>query len=58
MSDTNDPDIILVTHQQTEERLERALLVAAIQEDEQAIREGRVRPAEDVFAKIKAKHGF
>ncbi len=47
-----------VTYQQTEERLERAHLSAALREGEQAIREGRTRPAEDVFAELQAKHGF
>ena len=47
-----------VTYQQTEERLERARLVAAVREGEQAIREGRARPAEEVLAEITAKYGF
>ncbi len=47
-----------VTYQQTEERLERARLIAAIREGEQAIREGRTQPAEDMFAELTAKHGF
>jgi PHD/YefM family antitoxin component YafN of YafNO toxin-antitoxin module len=47
-----------VTYQLTEERLERARLIAAIREGEQAIREGRTRPAEEVFVELQAKHGF
>lgn len=47
-----------VTYQQTKEQLERARLMAAIREGEQAIREGRTRPADEVFAELQAKHGF
>ena len=47
-----------VTYQQAEEQLERARFIAAVREGEQAIREGRTRPAEEVFADLKAKHGF
>lgn len=47
-----------VTYQQTEEQLEHARLIAAIREGEQAIREGRTRPAEEVFAELQAKYGF
>ncbi len=47
-----------VSYQQTEQHLERARLVAALQEGEQAIREGRTRSAEEVFDALKDKHGF
>ena len=47
-----------VTYQQAEEQLERTRLAAAVREGEQAIREGRTRPAEEVFAELQAKHGF
>jgi len=47
-----------VTYQKTEEQLERARFVAAIRAGEQAIQEGRTKPAEDVFADLTAKHGF
>lgn len=47
-----------VTYQQTEEQAERARFVAALREGEQAIWEGRTRPAEEVFADLKAKSGF
>jgi len=47
-----------VTYQQTEEQLESARLIAAVREGEQAIREDRTRPAEEVFAELQAKHGF
>lgn len=47
-----------VSYQQAEEQLAHARFLAAIREGEQAIREGRTRPAEEVFADLKAKHGF
>lgn len=47
-----------VTYQQAQEQLERARLIAAVREGEQAVREGRTRPAEQVFAELNAKHGF
>ena len=42
----------------TEEQLERARFLAAVREGEQAIREGRTRPADEIFADLKAKHVF
>lgn len=47
-----------VSYQQTEQQLEHARFIAAIQEGEQAIREGRTRPAEEVFDALKDKYGF
>lgn len=47
-----------VSYQQAEQQLERARLVAALQEGEQAIREGRTRPAEEVFDALKDKQDF
>ncbi len=47
-----------VGYQRAEKERERARLVAALREGEQAIREGRTRPAEEVFADLQAKHGF
>ena len=47
-----------VTYQQAEEELERARFIAAIRAGEQNIAEGRTRPAAEVFADLKAKHGF
>ncbi len=47
-----------VTYQQTEEQLARARFLAAVQEGEQAIREGRTRSADEVFSELKAKYGF
>ena len=47
-----------VSYQQAEEQLERARLVAAIREGEQAVREGRTRSAEKVFDELKGKYGF
>lgn len=44
-----------VSYQQAEQQLEHARLVAALQEGEQAIREGRTRPAEEVFDALKDK---
>jgi prevent-host-death family protein len=46
------------TYQQTEQELERARFIAAIQIGEQAIQEGRTTPAAEVFAGLKAKYGF
>jgi hypothetical protein len=46
------------TLQEMEEQLERERFLAAIREAEKAIQEGRVRPAEEVFAEMKAKYGF
>ena len=46
------------TYQRAEEELERARFIAAIRAGEQNITEGRTRPAADVFADLKAKHGF
>lgn len=47
-----------MTYQQAEEELERARFIAAIRAGEQDIVEGRTRPAREVFADLKAKHGF
>ena len=47
-----------VTYQQAEEQLERARFILAVREGEQAIREGRTRPADEVFADLKTKYGF
>ena len=47
-----------VTFQDMEATLDRERLLAAIREGEQAIQEGRTRSAEEVFAEMKAKHGF
>ena len=47
-----------MSYQQAEQQLERARLVAALQKGEQAIREGRTRPTEEVFEALKEKHGF
>ena len=47
-----------VTYQATEEKLERARFIAAIRAGEAAIQDGRTRPAEEVFADLKAKHDF
>ena len=47
-----------VTYQQTEEQVEHARLIAAIRAGEQAIQDGRTTSAEEVFAELKAKHGF
>ena len=46
------------TFQAMEERLERERFLEAIREGEKDIQEGRHRPAADVFAELKAKHGF
>ena len=70
LNDTQEPMLLTVNgkvqavlvepiaYQQTEERLERARLLAAVREGEQAIQEGRTRPAEEVFAELQVKHGF
>lgn len=47
-----------VTYQAAQEELERVRLMAAIREGEQAVREGRITPADRVFEDLKAKHGF
>ncbi|RYG69040.1 type II toxin-antitoxin system Phd/YefM family antitoxin [bacterium] len=46
------------SYQQMVDELEEARFVKAIREGEQAIAEGRVRPANEVFAEIRAKHGL
>lgn len=46
------------TYQDMEATVERERFLAAIREGEQAIQEGRARPAEAVLADMKAKHGF
>jgi PHD/YefM family antitoxin component YafN of YafNO toxin-antitoxin module len=47
-----------VTFQKMEEEVERQGFIAAIQEGERAIQEGRTRPAEELYAEIKARYGF
>lgn len=47
-----------VSYQKAEEQLERARFIVAIREGELAIREGRSRPADEVFDNLKAEHGF
>ena len=46
------------TFQDMESTLERERFLAAVREGERAIQEGRTRPAEEVFADMKEKHGF
>lgn len=46
------------TYQEMEDTMEQEHLLAAIEEGEQAIREGRTRPAEVVMAEMKEKYGF
>lgn len=46
------------TYQDMKATLDRQRFLAAIREGELAIQEGRTRPAEEVFAEMKAKHGF
>ena len=47
-----------VRYQQMEDELEKARFTEAIREGERAIAEGQVIPASEVFAEIRAKHGF
>jgi prevent-host-death family protein len=46
------------TYQAMVDELEAARFIRAIREGEQSISEGRVRPAGDVFAEIRAKPGL
>lgn len=46
------------TFQELEAKVERERFIAALQEGERAIEEGQVRPAEQLFEELKAKHGF
>ena len=46
------------TFQQMEQNLERERLIAAILEGEKDIEAGRTMPATEVFAALRAKHGF
>jgi prevent-host-death family protein len=46
------------SYQQMVDELEQARFVEAIREGERAIAEGRVRPANEVLADIRAKHGL
>jgi len=46
------------TYHLTEQALEQARFIAAIRAGERSIQEGRTRPAEEVFADLKAKHGL
>lgn len=47
-----------VSYQEMVDELEEARFIKAIREGEQAIAEGRVRPASEVFAEIREKHGL
>ena len=47
-----------VTYQQLEEQIERQRFIDALREGERAIKEGRVRPAEQAYEEMKAKYGF
>ncbi len=47
-----------VSYQAMEERMERDRLFAALLEGEKDILQGRTTPASQVFADLKAKHGF
>lgn len=44
--------------EQAESKLELMRFIDAIHEGESAIAEGRIRPAGEVFAEIRAKHRF
>lgn len=44
--------------QEMQERQERERFIAALNEGEQAIREGRVISAEDAYERMKAKYGL
>ena len=46
------------TYQELEEHRERELFLEAIKEGLRDLEAGRVRPAEEVFAELKAKYGF
>ena len=46
------------SYQKMIDDLERAELIAAIFEGEQAIQEGRMQPAEEVFAELEERYGF
>ena len=45
-------------HEEMETQMERERFIAAILEGERDILEGRTRPAAEVFADLRAKHGF
>jgi prevent-host-death family protein len=47
-----------VRYQEMEDTVEQERFLEAIREGLKDIDEGRVRPAEEVFADIKAKYGF
>ncbi|AIE85972.1 hypothetical protein OP10G_2604 [Fimbriimonas ginsengisoli Gsoil 348] len=47
-----------ITYQALEERLERERFMIAILEGEKDIQEGRTKPADAVFAELKAKYGL
>ena len=47
-----------VSFQKMEETLERERFIAAVKEGLKDIDEGRTRPIEEVYAEMKAKHGF
>lgn len=46
------------TYQDMEAAQGRERLLAAVREGELAIQEGRTSPAEEVYARVKAKHGL
>lgn len=46
------------TYQNLEQTWERERFLAALKEGEQAIQEGRVRDANEVYEDLKAKHGL
>ncbi len=46
------------SYQQLEAKGERQRFVEALREGEQAIRDGRVRPAEQAYEETKAKYGL
>ena len=47
-----------ISFQEMEQHMERERFIAAILEGEKDIEEGRTKPAAQVFAELKAKHGF
>lgn len=46
------------TFQELEAKAEQERFIAALQEGERAIQEGQVRPTEQLFEELKARHGF
>jgi predicted transcriptional regulator len=51
-------DIQTAIERATLDELENTRFMNAIREGERAIQEGRTRPAEEVYAEMKAKYGF